>query len=94
MRILAWELSQAVAKHGEILFRPNVNSDIAWQRILPSMTEGYLAGMVSYGYSKRPETLAGNGWMGAAYRVAYSWNETSDDDAVARLWRTGFPSLS
>ena len=91
VRILAWELSKAVAKHGEILFRPNVNSDIAWQRLLPAMTEGYLAGITSYGYSKRPETLAGNGWMGSAYRVAYSYNETSDNDAVSAAVANGVP---
>jgi hypothetical protein len=89
-RILAYEMVKAVHKHGRILFRPNVNSDVAWQRVLPSMTNGYLPGMTSYGYSKRPETLTGNGWLGAAYRVAYSWNERSNrDDVRAFLMRGG-----
>ena len=91
VRILAWELHLAIVKHGAILFRPNVNSDLAWQRVLPSLTEGYLAGMTSYGYSKRPETLAGDGWMGSAYRVAYSWNETSDAVAVSAAVANGVP---
>ena len=91
-RILAWELAQAVRKHGEILFRPNVNSDVAWQNVLPSMTNGYLAGVTLYGYSKRPETLTSDaGWMGSAYRVAYSWHETSDADAVSAAVRNGVP---
>lgn len=89
-RILAWELVRAVGKHGRILFRPNVNSDVAWQRVLPSMTDGYLLEMLSYGYSKRPETLEHDGRLGAAYRVAYSWNERSDRVAVrAFLMRGG-----
>ena len=90
--ILAWELSQAVRKHGEILFRPNVNSDVAWQRLLPSMVNGHLAGMTSYGYSKRPETLTSDaGWMGSAYRVAYSWNESSDAATVDAAVANGVP---
>jgi hypothetical protein len=89
-RILAFELVRAVRKHGNVLFRPNVNSDVAWQRILPSLTDGYVAGVLSYGYSKRPETLAGDGWLGRAYRVAYSWNERSDrDEVTAFLVRGG-----
>jgi hypothetical protein len=89
-RILAWELVKAVRKHGNILFRPNVNSDVAWQQVLPSLTDGHLSGVTSYGYSKRPETLAGDGWLGSAYRVAYSWNETSNaTDVRAFLMRGG-----
>jgi len=77
--ILAWELVQAEAKHGRILFRPNVNSDVAWERVLPSLTFGaLLPGVMSYGYSKRPEVLETNGWLAPAYRVAYSWNEKSE----------------
>lgn len=88
-RILAWELVHAVRKHGRILFRPNVNTDVAWQLLLPSLTDGYVAGVLSYGYSKRPETLDSDGWLGAAYRVAYSWNERSDADAVSSFVARG-----
>jgi len=89
-RILAWELTRAVRKHGSILFRPNVNSDVAWHRILPPLCNGSIDHVLSYGYSKLPETLEGNGWLGTHYRVAYSWNETSDPDAVrAFLLRGG-----
>jgi hypothetical protein len=91
-RILAFELVRAVRKHGRILFRPNVNSDIAWETVLPSLTDGsVLPGVLSYGYSKRPETLQGDGWLGAAYRVAYSWNERSDAGAVAAAMARGVP---
>jgi len=88
-RILAWELVRAVRKHGRILFRPNVNSDAEWQLLLPSLTNGYLPGVLSYGYSKVPATLEGDGWLGSAYRVAYSWNETSDAEAVSAFLARG-----
>lgn len=88
-RILAWELVTAVRKHGAILFRPNVNSDVAWHRVLPSLAAGYIAGVTSYGYSKRPDTLQGDGWFGPAYRVAYSWHERSDRDAVRAFYGRG-----
>jgi len=81
--ILAWELVRAERKHGKILFRPNVNSDIAWERVLPSMLDGeQLPNVMSYGYSKRPEVLETDGWLAPTYRVAYSWNETSTQSAV------------
>jgi len=81
-RVLAFELVRAVRKHGAILFRPNVNSDVQWERVLPSLTDGYVNGVTSYGYSKSPDVLETDGWLGAAYRVAYSWNERSDADKV------------
>ena len=88
-RILAWELVKAQRKHGAILFRPNVNSDVAWQRVLPSLTDGYVSGVTSYGYSKLPETLDGDGWLGSTYRVAYSWNERSDAERVSAFLARG-----
>ena len=88
-RVLAYELVRAVRKHGRILFRPNVNSDAAWELLLPSLVNGYLPGVTSYGYSKLPSTLEGDGWLGAAYRVAYSWNERSDADAVSAFVARG-----
>jgi hypothetical protein len=80
--LLGYELAMAVKKHGKILFRPNVNSDVAWERLLPSLVNGHIDGVTSYGYSKRPEVLDTNGWLGTHYRVAYSWNEKSDPDAI------------
>lgn len=88
-RILAWELVRGVRKHGEILFRPNVNSDVRWETILPSLCNGYLPGVMSYGYSKLTSTLESDGWLGSAYRVAYSWNERSDAADVRRFIMRG-----
>jgi hypothetical protein len=90
LQVLAWELVAAVRKHGRILFRPNVNSDVSWHELVPSLFDGVtLPGVTSYGYSKDPATLAGDGWLGATYRVAYSWNERSDAATVADFLARG-----
>jgi hypothetical protein len=88
-RVLAWELVRAVRKHGAILFRPNVNSDVSWHRILPSLCDGYVSGVLSYGYSKDPDLLGSDGWLGDAYRVAFSWNEHADASAVSAFLARG-----
>lgn len=81
--ILGFELERAVRRHGSILFRPNVNSDVRWERLLPSLTSGEAFGdaVLSYGYTKGTYVLEGDGWVGSHYRVAYSWNEKSDAHA-------------
>ena len=85
--LLGYELRRVERNDpGEWLFRPNVGSDVAWERLLPSMLDGsMLFNMTAYGYSKRPEVLATDGWISARYRVAYSWNETSDAEAVSQF---------
>jgi hypothetical protein len=88
-RVLAWELVQGVRKYGEILYRPDVNSNVEWQLILPSLCNGYLPGVMSYGYSKIPTVLDSDGWLGSQYRVAYSWNETSDPVATRAFLARG-----
>jgi hypothetical protein len=81
--ILAYELVRAEKNNGFIHFRPNVNSDIAWERVLPSMFDPkVMPHVLSYGYSKRPEVLDTDGWLAPRYRVAYSWNETSKRELV------------
>lgn len=83
--VLGFELAKAVRRHEHILFRPNVNSDVRWERILPSLTSGKVFGgrVWSYGYTKGTYVLAGDGWVDEHYRVAYSWNEKSDPHAEA-----------
>ncbi|MCD6056511.1 MAG: hypothetical protein K0Q89_41 [Thermomicrobiales bacterium] len=84
--LLGWELEAAWTRHWKtnILFRPNVNSDVRWDLILPSLTNGDTLGtrVLSYGYTKDPFVLDTDGWVGATYRLAYSWNENSDQHAV------------
>lgn len=81
--LLGYELAKASKKHDRILFRPNVNSDVRWDLIIPSMFHPDVVGqMISYGYTKDPFVLDTDGWVTSNYRLAYSWNETSDERAV------------
>ena len=81
--LLGYELAGVEKKWGKALFRPNVNSDVRWELLLPSLTSGrVLPGITSYGYTKDPFILDTDGWADEAYRVAYSWNENSDLDPV------------
>jgi len=79
MILLGWELARAIIKHGSILVRPNVNSDIQWEKIVPSMVDGSVTGdsITYYGYTKIPEYLNGDGDITSHYRVCYSYNENS-----------------
>jgi hypothetical protein len=89
--LLGWELADEVERHGSILFRPNVNSDVEWEKVLPSLTSGEVFGdaVISYGYSKLDYVLDTNGWLDSHYRVAYSWNEKSDQAKVASFLARG-----
>ena len=89
--LIGRELALAVRRHGMILFRPNVNSDVEWERIAPSLTSGSLFGadVLSYGYTKLTNVLLTDGWLDDRYRVAYSWNENSEPDEVYEFLRLG-----
>jgi hypothetical protein len=76
---MGWELGRAVRKYGHILFRPDVNSDAAWHRILPAM--GRTPGVTVYGYSKNPAVMSPT-FRADGFRYAYSWNEKSN---IARV---------
>lgn len=90
---LGWELARAIYKHGKghggvvILLRPNVNSDLEWEKIAPSLFDGSIfdAAIMSYGYTKLETVLATDGWLAPYYRVAYSWNERTIDDGLQPL---------
>lgn len=84
---MGWELGRALAKFDAILFRPNVNSDLLWHRIVPSL--GETDRMTTYGYTKNPALLsAGNGWVGGI-RYAYSWNESANLERVRGFLAAG-----
>lgn len=89
--LIGRELSRAVDRHENILFRPNVNSDVEWEKVAPSLTSGDLWGRCvhSYGYTKLPYVLDTDGHLDEFYRVAYSWNEHSDYEAVSRFLDNG-----
>lgn len=80
--ILGHELVRAVRKNGEILFRPNVNSDVEWHRIAPALCNGEILDIQMYGYSKDPSVMNSNGWLGKNYRVAFSANEDATVTSV------------
>jgi hypothetical protein len=85
--LVGWENAKAVKKHGGsgdvfamercMLDRPDVNSDVRWDLVMPSMVDGSVTGAAIgfYGYSKLDERLDGDGWLTPYYRVAFSCNE-------------------
>jgi hypothetical protein len=77
---MGWEIGKAVRKYGHILFRPDVNSDAAWHRIMPAM--GRTPGVTVYGYSKNPAIISPT-FIADGFRYAYSWNERSNLARVA-----------
>jgi hypothetical protein len=84
------ELMKAAIKYGSILFRPNVNSDVEWHKVAPSLTDGTLFGgaVRSYGYSKLPSTLTEK-VNTDFYTVAYSANEKSDWKSIDKFLAKG-----
>ena len=84
--MMGHELGRAVARHGRILFRPNVNSDLLWHRITPTL--GATPGLAVYGYTKNPAVLETNGRVGSI-RYAYSLNERSNLARVATFLERG-----
>lgn len=88
MHSIGWELGRAVRKHGEILFRPDVNSDLSWHRFVPEM--GSLPGVTVYGYSKNPALPHRyRALRDLGYHYAYSHNEGSNRDHERRLLESG-----
>lgn len=91
IRILAFSIARELGKKPLILFRPNINSDIEWQLVVPALVDGTVFGdsVLFYGYSKIPSVLAGDGQVTSHYRVAYSWNEESDPAVVRPFLERG-----
>ena len=88
--LIGHEIKLAVKKWGKILFRPNVNSDVEWHLVAPTLTEGTLFGHTvhSYGYSKLPSVLKGDVDTDH-YTVAYSASEKSDWAEIDRFLEAG-----
>ena len=89
--LLGNEIRKAIDKHDVINVRPNVNSDIEWERAAPALVDGSIFGDAAmfYGYTKHASVLDTDGWLTPFYRVAYSWNESSDGVDVARFLDAG-----
>lgn len=80
MTLLGHSIRRAVARDGRILYRPNVNSDVEWENIAPTLFD--LEGVTFYGYTKNTAVLLTDGWVRPTYRVSYSFNEHSEWSAV------------
>jgi hypothetical protein len=83
---IGWELGRAIRIKGEILFRPNVNSDLLWHKIIPTL--GQIEQIHTYGYTKNPAVLNTDGVIGGL-RYAYSLNENSNVEKVRAFLNAG-----
>jgi hypothetical protein len=52
--LVAHEIRKAIARKGAIAFRPNILSDIRWERVWPQMFTAYGNDVVFYDYTKAP----------------------------------------
>lgn len=77
--IVAEELRRAVRKHGRILFRPNVASDVRWERVCPAWFR--IAGVVGYDYTKANPLTQRDAIPN--YRLVYSVSERPQSERVA-----------
>lgn len=85
--LLAHELDSAGAKHGKVLARLNVNSDLAWH-LVPELFD--TPSLMAYDYTKHETVLlTKSGWVLPNYRLVYSVNERSDDLLVAEFLDRG-----
>lgn len=80
--VLAWELGKAVKRHGGIDFRPNVASDLRWERIAPALLA--IPGVRTYDYTKAP---AAHREPTDNYRLTFSVSErpASEREAIDYL---------
>jgi hypothetical protein len=82
LTLLVWELRKAVTRHGSIVARLNVASDIRWERIAPQLFT--IPGVRFYDYTKAPVTQRTET---ENYRLTYSVSERpqSTSNALAAL---------
>ena len=80
LRILGSEIKKHSDENEKVLVRLNVNSDLRWYTILPTLSNGHpvMPNVYIYDYTKNPAVLHGDGMVGRKYRAVYSVNEKSD----------------
>jgi len=80
LRILGSEIKKHSDENEKVLVRLNVNSDLRWYEILPTLSNGHpqMPNVYIYDYTKNPAVLHGDGKVGRKYRAVYSVNEKSD----------------
>lgn len=80
--IWAAETVALIAVHGAILQRPNITSDIRWERVVPrAMALMVSLGVTFYDYSKAPER--------SGYDITRSATETMSDRVIVKMARAG-----
>lgn len=91
VKILGSEIKKHSDENEKVLVRLNVNSDLRWYQILPSLTNGHpqISNVYIYDYTKNPAILTGNGKVGDKYRAVYSVNEKSDLERVQSFLERG-----
>lgn len=90
--LLGYELGKALGRHLAIRWRPNVNSDVRWEELIPSAFDGSALGghAYAYDYTKDADRVLGtNGWIRPFYRLSYSWNENSPASPVVDFLERG-----
>lgn len=80
LALLRYEIHQHAEKHGRILVRLNVASDLPWEKF-PSLFNH--PNIQAYDYTKDPHILDhADGFVLPNYRKVYSLNEYTDDKAA------------
>lgn len=70
------EIERTSQQHDRLLVRLNVNSDIPWHEIVPSMFDrGMFSNVDFYDYTKNPAVLQTDGMVGDRYRLVFSLSE-------------------
>lgn len=72
------EIIRTAEKYDNVLVRLNVNSDLRWYEILPSLFTGKekrIKNVNFYDYTKNPAVLRGNGMVAPRYRLCFSLSE-------------------
>lgn len=85
-------------RHGILDIRPNANSDVAWERIAPSLFALIATwNGRAYDYTKRVDRV---GFLTPNYRTTYSLTRATRPETVARITSRGdtvtavFPSVA
>ena len=76
--LLVDEIIRTASKYDDVLVRMNVNSDLRWYAIIPSLFDGSHMNIINvgfYDYTKNPAVLRGNGIIAPKYRLCYSLSE-------------------
>lgn len=70
------EIATVADQYDDVLVRLNVNSDVSWFKLIPSMFNGWADNVSFYDYTKNPSALdLEDGMVNDRYRLVYSLSE-------------------